>query len=170
VSKILTPGFSLVEKPLIPNGFSHWPVYCVQSRVISWRTLWLEDFLPIAAVAVLVMGVGAARADFVNPGFETGDFSGWTLTGNSGFSSIVTSPVQPGNFAASFGPVGSLTFLSQTVSDTAGITYTVGGWLRNNGGTPTEFDIEVNGVTRLDLLNLPAQDYTQETATFVGTG
>jgi hypothetical protein len=35
---------------------------------------------------------------------------------------------------------------------------------------PLEFDIEVNGVTRLDLLNLPAQDYTQETATFVGTG
>src|SRR5438874_212726 len=131
-----------------------------------------RGLLPITAVAVLALGVGAARADFVNPGFETGTFSGWTLTGNTGFSGITNDPalVHSGNFAAFFGAVGSLTFLSQTVSDTAGLTYTVGGWLRNNAGIPNEFDIEVNGVPRLDLLNLPAQNYTREAVTFVGTG
>ena len=35
---------------------------------------------------------------------------------------------------------------------------------------PKEFDIEVNGVTVLDLVNLPAQPYTMEAAQFVGTG
>jgi len=129
-----------------------------------------RSLVPIATITVLLIGTGAARADFVNPGFETGNFSGWTLSGNTDFVSIVTSPVHSGNFAAEFGTIGSLTFLSQTVSDTAGVTYTVGGWLQNDGGTPNEFDIEVNGVTRLDLLNLPGQVYTQESITFVGTG
>jgi hypothetical protein len=129
-----------------------------------------RGLLSLTAASVFVLGIGVARADFVNPGFETGNFSGWTLTGNSGFISIVTSPVHSGNFAASFGAIGSLTFLSQTVSDTAGQTYNVGGWLQNDGGIPNEFDIEVNGVTRLDLINLPAQNYTSESVSFIGTG
>src|SRR5947207_636214 len=98
-----------------------------------------RGLLPITAVAVLALGVGAARADFVNPGFETGTFSGWTLTGNTGFSGITNDPavVHSGNFAAVFGAVGSLTFLSQTVSDTAGLTYTVGGGCGTTPAFPT---------------------------------
>jgi hypothetical protein len=131
----------------------------------------------LAAAAVFVVpslltfGLGTARANLLaNPGFETGDFSDWTLTGNPGFISITTDPVHSGNFAASFGAVGSLSFLSQTVTDTVGQTYNVGGWLANDGGTPNEFDIQVNSSELLDLINLPAQAYTLESTSFVGTG
>ena len=86
----------------------------------------MKKFMLAAAAVVVVpplltFGLGTARANLLtNPGFETGNFSGWALTGNSGFISIITSPVHSGNFAASFGAVGSLTFLSQTVTDTVG--------------------------------------------------
>jgi hypothetical protein len=124
----------------------------------------------LGAISLLVLGTGVAKANFVNPGFETGDFSGWTLTGNSGFINVVNNPVHSGNFAGSFGAVGSLTFLSQTIADTAGQTFTAGGFLANDGGTPNEFDIEVNGVTLLDLVNLPASGFALESVNFVGTG
>ena len=51
-----------------------------------------------------------------------------------------------------------------------GQTYNVGGWLANDGGTPNEFDIQVNSTELLDLINLPAQAYTLELTSFVGTG
>jgi hypothetical protein len=130
-------------------------------------------FSRLAAVAGIAAFGFASTAHanlLVNPGFETGDFSGWTLSGNSGYISIVTSPVYAGNFAASFGAIGSLTFLSQTITDTAGAAYTVGGYLANDGGTPNEFDIEVNSTTLLDLVDLGGQGYTLESAGFVGTG
>ena len=127
----------------------------------------------LAGASLLALGAGSARANLlVNPGFETGTFSGWSLSGNPGFISIITNPVHSGTYAASFGAIGSPTFLSQgqTITTTPGQVYDVGGWLRNNGGVPNEFDIEVNHVTLLDLFNLPAQPYTLESTTFVGTG
>ena len=52
----------------------------------------------------------------VNCGFETGDFTGWTLTGNTGFTGVTSgSPyVNSGTYGAYLGPVGSDGFLSQS--------------------------------------------------------
>jgi len=54
----------------------------------------------------------------VNCGFETGDFTGWTQSGNTGFTSVTGSfgGIAPnsGNFPACMGPVGSDGLLSQT--------------------------------------------------------
>ncbi|MEO5960247.1 MAG: carbohydrate binding domain-containing protein, partial [Opitutaceae bacterium] len=89
-------------------------------------------------IGVVTFGLNqVAFADpgpLVNPGFETGDFTGWTLSGNSGFISI-TNDAHSGDFAASFGAVGSQTLLAQTVVATVpGATYTVDFWLRNLAG------------------------------------
>lgn len=94
----------------------------------------------------------------VNPGFETGDFTGWTLTGDptEGIPfMVVTSAHQyrrSGNFGAQVGPVGGIGpagapgflgagFLSQTISTTAGQDYDVTFWMSNpnpGAGDPSQ--------------------------------
>src|SRR5689334_18970366 len=121
-----------------------------------------KQFL-IAFASALVLTSGAARADLVvNGGFETGDFTGWTLTGNSGFISI-TNNAHSGSFAASFGAVGSPTFLSQTLTTTSGTTYTISYWLTNLGGPTNEFNVEWNGATVSLQTDLQSFPYTQGT-------
>ena len=55
----------------------------------------------------------------VNCGFETGDLSGWTLTGNTGFTRVRGNANPPfpysGNYYAKLGPVGSDGLLRQNV-------------------------------------------------------
>lgn len=114
--------------------------------------------------------VALANANLLtNPGFETGDFSGWSLSGNTGFVSI-TSDAHSGNFGASFGAVGSETFLSQTVADTAGSVLDIGGFLKNLGGPINEFQIIFDGATLLTLANQAPFPYTLESVSAIATG
>ena len=48
-------------------------------------------------------------SSIVNGGFETGDFTGWSRSGNQGFTSVTTSPfyVRSGTYGAFLGPIGS---------------------------------------------------------------
>ena len=130
----------------------------------------MKKQLLFACASALVLASGAARADLVvNGGFETGDFTGWTLTGNSGFISI-TSDAHSGNSAASFGAVGSPTFLSQILPTTAGSNYSISFWLANLGGPANEFNVEWNGATLSLQTDLQPFPYTQGTFNVVGTG
>lgn len=50
-----------------------------------------------------------------NCGFETGDFTHWSVSGNSGFTGVTGgSYAYSGNYAAYLGPVGSDVYLSST--------------------------------------------------------
>lgn len=94
-----------------------------------------------------------------NGGFETGDFSFWNLTGNSGFDTVSTGSLfdHSSLYGAEMGPIGSLGYISQTVPTTPGETYLLSFWLNNlDGATPNEFLAEWNGYILSDQTNLSA--------------
>ena len=109
-----------------------------------------------------------------NPGFETGDFTGWTLTGTSdavgdtvvasaGFNSWLPNS---GTFFAALGALGSDSTLSQTIATTAGQSYTFSWFLGSDGSTPSDFSAFWNGSTILSLVDAPATPgYTRGTST-----
>jgi hypothetical protein len=128
----------------------------------------------VALMFVGLMTVGSSSAQNLinNAGFETGDFTSWTLTGNTvdgtvandntfvadcGYSNTCS---QSGNFQALFGAVGSPGGVSQTVATTPGGTYEVSFWLQGDGGTPSSISISFGGVTLISQANQPGFDYT----------
>ena len=88
------------------------------------------------------------KGDLVtNCGFETGDFTGWSLTGNTGFTGVSSSIryVNSGSFSAQLGPVGSDGSLSQNVGTNIN-RYRVSFYRENDGGTPNDFFTFFSGV------------------------
>jgi len=123
--------------------------------------------LGVAVTAVgLAVGVSmpaqAAINIVTNGGFETGDFTGWTLTGNTGFSGVQCPGagfVPQGNCDAFFGPVGSNAILSQTLGTQAGSTYLITFQFENDGGTPNAFSASFGGTTLTSGTNLAASPF-----------
>ena len=115
-----------------------------------------------------------------NGGFETGDFSGWTLTADSGSTQVGNLPglVHAGKYGAELGQAGSLGYLAQTLPTTAGQTYQVSLWLSNpknsisTNATPNEFLLQWEGATIFDATNLPFTAWTnfQFTVTATNSG
>jgi hypothetical protein len=107
-----------------------------------------------------------------NGGFETGDFSFWTLTGDaSGNSSLVDdgsiTGVTPydGNYCADLSEFGSVADLSQTLPTQAGKAYLLSFWLANVdvfgfGTSANEFLVSWNGNTISTQFDQPAFDWT----------
>jgi len=117
--------------------------------------------LVVAASLALAMAGPAQAAiepTLVNGSFETGDFTGWTQTGNTTFNGVQCpgpgSSVFQGNCSAFFGPVGSLGGISQVVTGLIpGDFYTLTTPWQTDGGTPSEFQVVFGGVTLLDSVN-----------------
>jgi hypothetical protein len=109
-----------------------------------------------------------------NCGFETGDFTGWTLTGNTGFTGVTGNfgGVDPnsGNFQAFWGAVGSDTLASQTMATVAGANYDFFFYLFNFGGTESDFTASWDSTPLLSFVDSGAQPYTLYEFNVVGTG
>jgi hypothetical protein len=124
----------------------------------------IQVLLAGAAMALLASAtaVSASATELVtNGGFETGDLTSWTLTGNLGYSSVQPNSVNSGSFAYSNGAVDSDGVLSQTVATVAGQSYDFSFWLRSDGGTPNDFTASLGGVVLQALTNAPSFGYTQ---------
>lgn len=117
----------------------------------------------LAALGLLVCSPQAARANLIfNPGFETGDFTGWTLAGDPAFTFVNSDPglatQHGGNFEALLGWIGNLNNLSQAVPTTPGDFYTFDFFLANTGAT-NEIQATWNGNVLMDLVDIPNQPY-----------
>jgi Carbohydrate binding domain len=114
-------------------------------------------------IAFFAAGLASANANIVNNGgFETGDFTGWTQTGNTGATGVGTGiDAHSGTYGAFFGPVGSVGGITQTLSTTPGAFYDLNFWLRNDGGTPNSFSVTFDGTFLLTFSDAGAFSYTQ---------
>ena len=113
----------------------------------------------------------------LNGGFETGDFTGWTVSGSNGIDIFVDdgtqTGIQPhsGDHFAALGVVGSLGYVSQTLSTTSGTSYLLSFWLDSPGGlADNEFLVSWGGTTPFDGTNIPATGWTNLQFAVTATG
>jgi hypothetical protein len=112
----------------------------------------------VTAIGLSLAGSAQAVLNLVNNGsFETGDFTGWTLTGNTGFMGVQCPGPGPtvaqGNCSAFAGPVGSIGTLSQNLSLVVGNHYFLTFAFLPDGGTPSSFSATLAGTTLVNLNN-----------------
>ncbi len=116
----------------------------------------------MSLVLVMLSGVALSQNLVTNPGFETGDFTGWTQSGNTGFTGVDIGNAHSGTYAAEFGPVGSLGFISQNLTTVPGGAYDLNFWLHNrSGSTPNEYQVYWGGSQLTDIINSSAFAYTE---------
>jgi len=101
-----------------------------------------------------------------NGGFETGDFTDWTLVGNGRPYNLVDM-VLLGNLASfrrlfcALGQYGSIAYLSETLPTLSGQAYLLSLWMDSpDGKTLNEFNVSWNGNTLVDLVNMPKLGWT----------
>ena len=103
----------------------------------------------------LILGVctlGSAHANIVNNGgFETGDLTGWTASGETGGDHVNVggrgnSP-HSGSYSVNIGSTGPLGYITQDLNTIAGATYTLSFWLQNQAGPSNEFVVNWGGIT-----------------------
>jgi hypothetical protein len=94
-----------------------------------------------------------------NGGFEAGSFSGWSLNADTTSVGSRSGLVHAGKYGALLGQQTTLGYLSQVLPTFAGQTYQLSLWVRNPsntlGATPNEFQVQWEGNTIFDRVNLP---------------
>src|ERR1700719_599432 len=122
--------------------------------------------LIIAVLASVVLTVRAQNL-VTNPGFETGDFTGWT--NNSGGNFVNTGNAYDGTYSAWMGAVGSDGSVQQSITTSVGQLYSVSFYLLNQGGTPNDFTASCAGVTIYTITNGNQMPWTLETLNVTAT-
>ena len=90
-----------------------------------------------------------------NCGFETGDFTDWTLSGDQSFTGVALGG-HSGCYGAYFGPP-NLGFAAQDLPTAAGEYYDLSFWLSNLGiGTPNALRVLWNGAIVYSCYNCPS--------------
>jgi hypothetical protein len=152
------------------------PSYPVSTRSSASKHLAL---FCLALATCLSLARPAAADLVINGGFETGNFNGWTQSGDTrntgvGNAALLAArggSVHSGNFAAFFGPL-TLGFITQDLATTPGTTYALDFWLAHpitDPGQGVEWLVRAGGNTLLDSHDTPNFDYREFTFTFTAT-
>jgi hypothetical protein len=116
--------------------------------------------LALTAAAALSIAHPASANLITNPGFETGDFTGWTNVNGVVVGTFFGFAPHSGNFQAA-NTTGSLT---QSVATTPGASYTIDFWLGNTvNSLPNSFSVSWGGVPLFSLTNQSSFGYTEYT-------
>ena len=111
----------------------------------------LKTYAAAAALGLFAQATPAAAAEnlVTNGGFETGSFSGWTVTGDHTSVSVANSGYSPhsGNDFAYLGDTSDTGSLSQQLATLAGETYALSYYLASHGDALTSFSVDWNGQT-----------------------
>lgn len=131
-----------------------------------------KAFLTAAALALMASAsaLSATAAELIsNGGFETGNLTGWSITGSTLFTGVDTLSPHSGSFAYFDGTQGSNTVISQTVGTVAGQSYDYSFWLRNegSGGATSLFSATLGGQLLTSLSNAAGFGYTHFSGTVV---
>lgn len=119
------------------------------------------------AAAIFVSVAAHASLNIVaNGGFETGDFTGWTVSIDPVFDGVDSLQPHSGSFAAYFGNPSGASTISQTLATVAGSVYSIDFWLQAEAdvlgaSAPNAFSFNWNGgAAELVLTDSPAFGYT----------
>ena len=132
------------------------------------KRVWQSMAGVATAVGLAFTVAGPAQAapqpTLVNGGFETGDFTGWTGTGNTTFNGVQCPGPGPtvfqGNCSAFFGPVGSDGGITQNVTGLiTGDFYTITFAWQPDGGTPSDFSAIFGTQTLISVTNPAASGF-----------
>ncbi|NTU43351.1 MAG: PEP-CTERM sorting domain-containing protein [Nitrospirales bacterium] len=122
----------------------------------------LSMVLTILASTLLIVQCAAANM-VTNGGFETGDFTGWTITpaASGSFLDVDSNWPHSGVYGAFFGAYDYQDdSISQTISTVPGQSYTFDFWISNLEYGNDHFQAFWDGASVLDLFDSPAFDYT----------
>jgi len=151
------------RRKIMKSNNYNYPVRLLFAGLSAWMTafLFLVFTTPVQATVPLVQ----------NGGFETGSFSSWTQSGNTGFTGVTSSSsyVHSGTYGANFGPSGTLGYLSQTLATVPGQTYLLSFWVENFNSGVNEFSVAWNGSTLSDQTSLPILGWSNYTFTVTAT-
>jgi hypothetical protein len=135
---------------------------------------WTREGVVTSAAATLMLFALVtlpARADVTNGGFETGDFTGWVQTGDTGFSGVDPLAARSGSFGAFFGPTAP-GGISQSFATIATMTYRVDFSLSlADSSQPNSFSWAWNGVSQTpSLSNAAGFAFTSFSGLVLATG
>jgi hypothetical protein len=155
---------------------NHRKRYALAGEVQPERTkrAWTRLGKIAVTAAILCMAPAAVRGNQIfNPGFETGDFTGWTVAGS--FPSVKCGDINytphSGSCAANFGPF--TVTLSQSVVTVPGASYTFDFWVASqiSDGSPISFSASWDGSAVLSISNqINPLPYTLESFSVTATG
>ena len=133
------------------------------------------------ALAATVLGAatlsGQAYAStnlIMNGGFETGDFTDWTLSGSSSDAAVVTSgnytPLSGSYYADLKTPGNAAGYLEQSYSDVANQTYNITFWYNSSDSNNNALTVLYDGLPIFSDKNFKTSGWTEFTTTVVGSG
>ena len=126
-----------------------------------------KAFTSLAATGLLAVALLTGTADAspnlaVNGGFEAADFSGWTLTGDTGDADVADNPALAfsGSYYAAFGPTsGPVTITSAPITTVVGDEYDLSQAIDSSGLSIGTVAVGVNG-SPIDTLSTGPGDTT----------